>query len=89
MKYSLSGPTASHALVDFGDEGTAVVRFSRIVEGSISDRRCRVNWDNGEEYDGDLIITGKTGFINPKELQQYNSPAILLLDRQTITVTGH
>ena len=33
--------------------------FCRIVEGSVSDGRCRVNWDDGEEYDGDLIITGK------------------------------
>jgi len=47
--------TAFHALVDFGDEGTAVICFFRIVEGSISDRRCLVNWDDGEEYDGDLI----------------------------------
>ena len=46
-------------LVDFGDEGTAVVCFCRIVEGSVSDGRCRVNWDDGEEYDGDLIITDK------------------------------
>lgn len=45
--------------MDFGEEGTTVVRFSRIVEGSISEGRCRVNWDDGEEYDGDLIITGK------------------------------
>ena len=102
MKYLLSGPTTSHAPVDFGDEGTAVICFSRIVEASIGDGRCRVNWDDGEEYngdliitgrvnwddgeeyDGDLIITGKTGYI---KLQQYNSPAILFLDRQTI-VTG-
>ena len=50
---------ASHALVDFGDEGTAIVRVARIVEDSISDGRYRVKWDDGEEYDGDLIITGK------------------------------
>ena len=46
-------------LVDFGDERTAVVRLCRIVKGSVSDGRCRVNWDDREEYDGDLIITGK------------------------------
>ena len=45
--------------MDFGDDGTTVVRLSRIVEGSISDGKCRVNWDDGEEYDCDLIITGK------------------------------
>ena len=33
--------------------------FGKIVEGSVSDGRCRVNWDNGKEYAGDLIITGK------------------------------
>ena len=48
-------------LVDFGSEGTgtAVVRFCRIVKGSVSDGRCRVNWDDGEEYDDNLIIMGK------------------------------
>lgn len=60
--FVLSGPkpTASHALLDFGDEGTAVIRFSRIIEGSLSDGKCRVNWDDGEEYDASVIITGKT-----------------------------
>ena len=50
----------SHALLDFGDEGTAVIRFSRIIEGSLSDGKCRVVWDDGEEYDGGVIVTGKT-----------------------------
>ena len=36
-----------------------MVRFSKIVEDSINDGRCRVKWDDGEEYDGGLIITGK------------------------------
>ena len=45
--------------MDFGAEGTAIICFSGIVEGSIGDRRCRVNWDDGEEYDGDQIIRGK------------------------------
>ena len=35
--------TASYALVDFGEEGTDVVHFSRIVEGNIIDRKCQVN----------------------------------------------
>ena len=55
--------------LDFGDKGTSIIRFSRIVKGSICERRCRVNWDNGQEYDGALIIAGK--------LAIYNYPAIL------------
>ena len=51
--------------MDFGDEGTAIVRVA-IIEDSISDGKCRVKWGDGEEYDGDIIITGK----------RYNSPAI-------------
>ena len=52
-------PTASHALLDFADEGTVIVRFSKIVEGSLSNGRCRVKWHDGKEYDGDLAFTGK------------------------------
>lgn len=65
VKYEYSnfliGPKSSdsHALVDFGDDGTAVIPFSRIVEGSISDGRCRVSWSDGKEYDAALTFTGK------------------------------
>ena len=51
--------TPSHALVDFGDDGTAVIPFSRLVEGSISNGTCKVDWSNGKEYGAALIITGK------------------------------
>ena len=62
----------SHALVDFGDEGTSIIRFSRIVKGSICEGICRVNWGDGQEYDGALIIAGKPAI--------YNYPAILLMN---------
>ena len=56
----LSGPkpTATHALVNFGDEGTTIVPFSRIMEGSTSKGMCRVKWNDGGEYDGELIVAG-------------------------------
>ena len=59
MFYSGPKPTASHALLDFADEGTAIVRFSNIVEGSLSDGKCRVKWHDGKQYDGDVVLTGK------------------------------
>ena len=37
-------PSASHALVDFGDEGTTIVPFSRIVGGRTEKGRCSVKW---------------------------------------------
>ena len=51
--------TPSYALVDFGDDGTAVIPFSRIVEGSINDGMCQVNWCDGKHYDAALTFTGK------------------------------
>ena len=51
--------TPSHALVDFGDDGTAVIPFSRIVEGSISNGTCMVTWSNGREYCATLTLTGE------------------------------
>ena len=53
-------PSASHALVDFGDEGTAIIPFSRIVDGSSIDGRCRVKWPDGKEYDAALAFAGKS-----------------------------
>ena len=61
--------------MDFGDEGTTIIRFYRIVKGSICEGRCRVKWDDGQEYDGALIIAGKPAVYN-------NYPAILLMNSQ-------
>ena len=58
--------------MDFGDEGTSIIHFSRIVKGSICEGRYRVNWDDGQEYDGALIIAGKPAI--------HNYPAILLMN---------
>ena len=52
--------TALYSLVDFGDEGTAILQFSRIVDGSTIDKRCRVKWSDGKEYDAALVFTGKS-----------------------------
>ena len=57
--YSGPKPTASYALLDFADKGRAIVHLSNIVEGSLSDRRCRVKWYDGKQYDGDMAFTGK------------------------------
>ena len=35
------------------------MRFSNIVEGSLSDGKCRVKWHDGKQYDGDVVFTGK------------------------------
>ena len=35
------------------------MRYSSIVEGSISDGRCKVKWHDGKQYDGDVVFTGK------------------------------
>ena len=53
-------PSASHALVDFGSEGTTVIPFSRIVGSSTDNGRCCVKWPDGKEYDAALVFAGKT-----------------------------
>ena len=58
--FSEPKPTASHALVDFGDEGTAIIQFSRIVDGSTIHGRCRVKWSDSKEYDATLVLAGKS-----------------------------
>ena len=56
--------TPSHALVDFGDDGTGIIPFSRIVEGNMNDGRCLVSWPDGKQYDAALIFTGKDLITN-------------------------
>ncbi|XP_065894913.1 uncharacterized protein [Dysidea avara] len=51
------GSTKPNALVDFGDEGTSVIRSDKIIEGSINDGKCRVIWSD-KEYEADLLFTG-------------------------------
>ena len=52
-------PSALHALVDFGDEGTTIVLFSRIVGGSTEMGRCSVKWPDGKEYNAHPLITNE------------------------------
>ena len=52
-------PSASHALVDFGDEGTTIVPLSRIVGGSTEKGRCSVKWPDGKEYNAHQLITNE------------------------------
>ena len=61
--FSGAKPSASHALVDFGDEGTTIVPFSRIVGGSTEKGRCSVKWPDGEEYNAVMLYAGKTFYI--------------------------
>ncbi|XP_065907068.1 probable serine/threonine-protein kinase kinX isoform X4 [Dysidea avara] len=51
------GSAKPNALVDFGDEGTSVIRSDKIIEGSINDGKCRVIWSD-KEYEADLLFTG-------------------------------
>ena len=51
------GTNASHALVDFGDDGMAIVPFARIIENTVCDK-CRVIWSDRKEYEADLIFAG-------------------------------
>jgi len=53
-------PSALHALVDFGDEGTIIIPFSRIIGSSTDNERCCVKWPDGKEYDATLVFAGKT-----------------------------
>lgn len=55
------GPNSpvSHALVDFGEEGTTIIPLSRIVKGNVSGGRCLVSWTNGKQYDAALACTGQ------------------------------
>jgi len=46
--------------VDFGNEGTTIIPFSRIVGGSTDNGRCCVKWPDGKEYDAALVFAGKT-----------------------------
>ena len=48
---------ASHALVDFGEDGTAIVPFARVTEDTVCGK-CRVIWSDKKEYDADLIFAG-------------------------------
>ena len=59
LLFSGPKPTSSHALLDFADEGTAIVPSSKLVEGSLSEGRCRVKWHDGKEYECELAFTGK------------------------------
>ena len=49
--------------MDFGEEGTTIIPFSRIVKGSISGGRYLVSWPDGKEYDATLACTGQFTFI--------------------------
>ena len=49
--------------MDFGDEGTTIVPFSRIVGGSTEKGRCSVKWPDGKEYNAVLLYAGKTFYI--------------------------
>ena len=51
------GSAKPNALVDFGDEGTSVIRSDKIIEGSINDGKCQVIWSD-KEYEADLLFTG-------------------------------
>ena len=53
-------PRALHALVDFGNEGTTIIPFLRIVGGSTDNGRYCVKWPDGKEYDAALVFAGKT-----------------------------
>jgi len=52
------GSSKLNALVDFGDEGTSVIRSDKIVEGSVDGKKCKVVWWYDEEYEVDLLFTG-------------------------------
>ncbi|XP_065898879.1 uncharacterized protein [Dysidea avara] len=51
------GSAKPNAVVDFGDEGTSVIRSDKIIEESINDEKCRVIWSD-KEYEADLLFTG-------------------------------
>ena len=53
------GTNVSHALVDFGEDGTAIVPFSRIIEQTVCGK-CLVVWSDRKEYEADLIFAGIT-----------------------------
>ena len=59
LLFSGPKPTSLHALLDFADEGTAIVPSTNIVEGSLSEGRCRVKWHDRKEYKCELAFTGK------------------------------
>lgn len=52
-----SGTNTSHALVDFGDDGTEIVPFARVIEDTVCSR-CRVLWSDRKEYEADVIFAG-------------------------------
>ena len=54
--------------MDFGDEGTTIIPFSRTVDGSTGNGRCCVKWPDGNEYDAALVFTAKTFMLFPAVL---------------------
>ena len=56
-------PSASHALVDFGNEGTTIIPFSRIVGDGRDNGSCCVKWPDGIEHDAALVFTGKMFYV--------------------------
>ena len=72
--FSGSKPSASHVLVDFGDESTTIIPFSRIVDGSTENGRCYVKWPDGKEYDATLVFTGKTFYDTLMVYYRSSSP---------------
>ena len=45
--------------MDFGDDGTTIVPFSRIVGGSTEKGRCSVKWADGKQYNAHPLITNE------------------------------
>ena len=56
--------TKPNALVDFGEEGTSVIRSEKIVEGSKENGKCKVLWSDDKEYGADILFKGAVNLVS-------------------------
>ena len=82
-------PSASHALVDFGDEGTTIVPFSRIVGGSTEKGRCSVKWPDGKEYNAHPLITNEGTYFLLNAHYPYISLHAIVATGRSMTYSSH
>ena len=55
--------TKPNALVNYGEEGTSVIRREKNVEGSEDNGKCEVLWSDDEEYEVDILFKGAVNLV--------------------------
>ena len=87
--FSEPKPSASHALVDFGDNGTTIVPFSRIVGGSTEKGRRSMKWADGKQYNAHPLITNEGTYFLLNAHYLYISLHAIVATGRSMTYSLH